>query len=92
MIKENSLIIFDWVKEHDGEDFIATDIADATGIGVKTVNGSVTAFCKKGVMERIPAEIETEDENGSTIHKQVKLIRLTPEGKYFDPRAVVEAE
>ena len=34
-------------------------------------------------MERVPAEIELEDGT----HKPVKLIRLTDEGRAFDPDA-----
>ena len=45
-LKENSLIIFNYVKDHDGEDFTAADIAEATGLGVKTVNGCITAMAR----------------------------------------------
>ena len=31
-LKENSRTVFDFVKAHDGEDFTAQDIADATGV------------------------------------------------------------
>lgn len=68
--------------DNDGENFTAADIAEATGLEVKQVNGIVTsAFQRKGWMERIPAEIELED--GS--HKAVKFIKLTAEGKKIDP-------
>jgi hypothetical protein len=84
MLKENSKIVFNYVKEHDGENFTAQDIADATGLGVKSVNGIVTsAFQRKGLMERIPAEVELEDGT----HKTVKFIRLTEAGLAFDPDA-----
>jgi hypothetical protein len=84
MLKENSRIVFDYVKAHDGENFTAQDIADATGLGVKSVNGIVTsAFQRKGLMERLPAEIECEDGT----HKTVKFIRLTDAGLAFDPDA-----
>ena len=84
MLKENSRIVFDYVKANDGENFTAQDIADATGLGVKSVNGIVTsAFQRKGLMERIPAEIECEDGT----HKTVKFIRLTEAGLAFDPDA-----
>ena len=54
-LKENSLKVFEFVKAHDGEDFIAADIAEATGLEVKQVNGIVTsAFQRKGLMERVP--------------------------------------
>lgn len=82
MLKENSKIVWQYCFDHDGENFTAADIADATGLEVKSVNGIVTsAFQRKGWMERIPAEIELE--NGT--HKQVKFIRLTPAGKAIDP-------
>lgn len=81
-LKPNSLTVFNYVKEHDGEDFTAADIAAATGLEKKSVDGIVTsAFQKKGLMVRIPAEVELEDGT----HKPVKLIRLTDEGRAFDP-------
>lgn len=83
-LKENSLKVFEYVKAHDGEDFIAADIAEATGLEIKQVNGIVTsAFQRKGLMERVPAEVELADGT----HKAVKLIRLTAAGKAFDPSA-----
>lgn len=83
-LKPNSLTVFNYVKEHDGENFTAADIAAATGLEVKSVNGIVTsAFQKKNLMERIPAEIQLEDGT----HKPVKLIRLTDEGRAFNPDA-----
>ena len=42
-MKENSKKVFDFVKAHDGEDFTAQDIADATGLSVRSVNGIVTS-------------------------------------------------
>ena len=84
MLKENSKIVYDFVKAHDGEDFTAQDIADATGLSVRSVNGIVTsAFQRKGLMERIPAEVE----NADGTHDKVKLIKLTAEGMAFDPDA-----
>ena len=81
-LKPNSLAVFNFVRDNDGDDFTAADIAEATGLEVKSVNGIVTsAFQRKGWMERIPAEIELED--GS--HKAVKFIRLTDSGRKIDP-------
>ena len=83
-MKENSLKVLEYVKSVDGQNITAADIAEATGLEVRSVNGIVTsAFQKKGLMERIPAEIELED--GS--HKAVKFIRLTDAGREFDPNA-----
>ena len=70
-LKENSRKIYDYVVAHEAENITAQDIADALGLGVRSVNGSVTsAFCRKGLMERVEAEI-----------------KLTDEGRAFDPDA-----
>ncbi len=80
-MKENTRKVWDYVKAHDGEKFIAADIAADLGLEVKSVNGIVTsAFQKKGLMERIPAKIETEDGT-----KEVKFIQLTDAGREFNP-------
>jgi hypothetical protein len=64
----------------------AADIAEGTGLAPKTVNGVITmAFQKKGLMERVPATVEIDGEQ-----KAVKFIKLTAEGKAFDPDAAEE--
>jgi len=86
MLSENGKLVLDYVKAHENENITAADIAEGTGLGVRQVNGIVTsAFQKKGLMERIPAEIETEEG-----HKAIKLIKLTDAGRSFDPNAVEE--
>lgn len=83
-LKPNSLAVFNFVKDNDGEDFTAADIAEALGLEVKQVNGIVTsAFQKKGLMERVPAEATLDDGT----HKAIKLIRLTDAGREFNPDA-----
>ena len=87
MLKPNSKLVFDYVKANESKDITANDIAEGTGLPVRSVNGIVTsAFQRKGLMERIPAEVELAD--GS--HKAIKLIKLTDEGRNFDPEAEVE--
>lgn len=89
VLKENSRKVFDYVKSVNGENITAADIATATGLEVRQVNGIVTsAFQRKGLMERIPAEIELEDGT----HKPVKFIKLTEVGAAFDPDAETTAE
>ena len=89
MLKPNSRTVYEFVKANDGKNITAADIAEGTGLDTKQVNGIVTsAFQRKGLMERIPAEIELED--GS--HKAIKLIRLTAEGEAFDPEAEEEKD
>lgn len=88
-LKENSRIVYDYVKENGDKNITAKDIAEATGIPVRSVNGIVTsAFQKKGLMVRTEAEVELEDGT----HAKVKFISLTDEGKSFNPDAEDDAE
>lgn len=83
-LKEDARKVLAYVVEHDGEDFTANDIADATGLGKRSVNGIITsAFQKKELMVREEAEITLEDGT----HDKVKFIRLTDKGRAFDPDA-----
>jgi hypothetical protein len=85
-LNEKSKKVFEFVKENQGENITAADIVEGTGLEIRSVNGIVTsAFCKKGLMERIPAEIEVTDAEGKVTHKPVKFIRLTEAGLDFDP-------
>lgn len=90
-LKENSKLVFNFVKAHDGEDFTAQDIADATDLSVKAVNGIVTSAFQRHkdkdknevpLMVRVPAEIE---DPATGLHKAVKFIQLTDAGREFDP-------
>lgn len=93
MLKENSRKVFDYVKEHDEEDFTAQDIANAVDLSVRSVNGIITSAFQRHkdadknevpLMVRVPAEIE-DPETG--LHKAIKLIQLTDAGREFDPDA-----
>lgn len=39
---ENAKSVFNYVKARDGQNFTAADIAEGTGLSVKSVNGIVT--------------------------------------------------
>ena len=88
-MKENAKTVFTYLKEHDGEDVIASDIAEATGLPIKSVNGVITSAlvgtgknkANKSYVERIPGEIEKTDENGNVTHKAVKFVKLTDKGR-----------
>ena len=85
-VSEKSLVVLNYLKEHDGEDFVAADIAEALGMEKKSVDGIITSgLQRKGLSERIPAEIELED--GS--HKTVKLIKATAAGLAYDHEAAL---
>lgn len=92
-LKENSRLVYDFVVAHDGEDFTANDIAEATGLSPRSVNGIITSAFQRHrdadknvvpLMVRVPAEIE-DPETG--LHKAVKFVQLTAEGRTFDPDA-----
>ena len=79
-LKPNSKLVYDYVAEHEDENITAKDIAAALGMSDKQVNGIVTsAFQRKGLMFR-----QEEAVLGGT----VKYIKLTDEGRAFDPNAV----
>ena len=85
-LSTNARTVFDYVVAAGEKNITAADIAEGTGLAPKTVNGVITmAFQRKGLMERVPATVEIDGEP-----KAVKFIKLTAEGKTFDPDAVVE--
>lgn len=87
-MKENSKKILNYLKEINGENVTAADVAAALGLEKRSVDGSFTsAIQRKGLGVRVPAEVELED--GS--HKAVKFLTLTPAGMAFDPDATEEA-
>ena len=77
-MKENTRQIWDYIVAHASEDMTAQSIADALGMNVKSVNGSVTSFQKKGLTIR---------EEVAVTGGKVKFIRLTDAGASFDPDA-----
>ena len=88
-MNENSKNVLNYLKQHNGENLTAEDVAKALGIPNKrSVDGCFTALCRKGLGVRTPAEVEMED--GS--HKPIKLLSLTAEGMAFDPDAEVDAK
>lgn len=87
-MSDNSKKVLNYMKEINGADVTAADVAAALGLEKRQVDGIFTsAIQRKGYGVRIPAEIELED--GS--HKPVKFLKLTDAGMAFDPDAVVEA-
>lgn len=86
-MKENSKNVLNYLKSINGADVTAADVADALGLEKRQVDGIFTsALQRKGLGERIPAEIELDD--GS--HKAVKYLHLTAAGMSFDPDADAE--
>lgn len=92
-LKENSYIVYSYVKDHENENITADDIAEATGLSAKQVNGIVTMAFQRHkeeidgekvevpLMERIPGEVRM-DANGKP--KVPKFIHLTNEGRAIE--------
>ena len=87
-MSEKTASVLDYLKGINGANVTSADIADALGMEKKSVDGIVTSgLQRKGLAERVPAEIELEDGT----HKAVKFIRLTADGMNFVP-GVTDAE
>ena len=88
-LKENSLTVYNYVKAHEDENITAKDIAKATGLTDRQVNGIITMAFQRHkdedknevpLMERVVAEVEEADGT----HNKVKLIKLTDEGRAIE--------
>lgn len=91
-VSEKSLIVLNYLKENAGTKMTAADIAEALGMEKKSVDGVVTSgLQRKGLAERIPAQIEVENEAGEKVYKDVKFIQATQAGLAYD-HAVAQAQ
>lgn len=84
-LKENSLLVYDFVKEHENENITADDIAEATGLTSRQVNGIITmAFCRhknedkveEPLMERVPGEVVVDSAGKPKVPKYIKLTEV----------------
>lgn len=83
-MKDNSKKVFNYLKENNGVNLTAADVAEALDLEKRQVDGIFTsAIQRKGLGVRTPAEIELEDGT----HKAVKFLSLTAAGMAFDPDA-----
>ena len=86
-MKENSKKVLNYLKEVNGQQVTAADVAEALGLEKRSVDGIFTsAIQRKGLGVRTPAEIELDDGT----HKALKFLSLTAEGMNFDPDADAE--
>lgn len=77
---ENSMRVFNYLKEHYGEDLTAKAIAEDLGVSIAAVTGSVNGLVKK---DRAVRTEHTTEVDGKEV--TVKYISLTEEGLAFDP-------
>lgn len=86
-MKENSKLVYEFVKEHEAENITAKDIAEATGLSSRQVNGIITMAFQRHkdedknevpLMKRVPGEATTDEKGKAVIPKYIKL---TDEGR-----------
>ena len=88
-VKPNTIKVLNYLKEINGSNVTAADVANALGLEKRQVDGIFTsALQRKGYGLREEAEIENEDGT----HTKVKFLRLTAEGLSYDPSESDDAE
>jgi len=85
-MSENAQKVLAYLKGIDNENVTVHDISEAIDLPVNSITGTFNSFVKKGLGERVAAEVEVAD--GS--HKAVKFLKLTDAGMDFDPTADAE--
>ena len=86
-VKPNTIKVINYLKEINGTNVTAADVAEAVGLEKRQVDGIYTSdMQRKGLGVRTLAEIELEDGT----HQQVKFLSLTPAGMAYDPTADAE--
>lgn len=81
-LSENARTVLGYLQENVGAEVTYVQIAEATGLAPRTVNGIITsALVKRGLAERKTVE-----------GQEKKLIVLTAEGVDYDPTTEDEAE
>jgi DNA-binding MarR family transcriptional regulator len=86
-VSEKSKVVLDYLRSNPEANVTSADIAAALGMEKKTVDGVVTSglIRNKGLVERIPAEVE----NADGTHSPIKLIKLTAAGLAYDHEAAL---
>lgn len=85
-LSENAKLVMRRLQELDGADVTVHDLSEDIGLPVNSITGIFNSFVKKGLGERVTAEVELED--GS--HQKVKFLKLTDAGLALDVDAVEE--
>lgn len=81
-LSENARTVLSYLQENVGADVTYVQIAEATGLAPRTVNGIITsALVKRGLAERKTVE-----------GQEKKLIVLTEAGVDYDPTTEDEVE
>lgn len=91
----NSISILNFLKQHYGEEFCKRDIAEALGIQMSSVTGTINSLQKKGYAKVTRTEEVVEVEGTETRKPKIKMVpyhTLTEDGLSYDPVAEEEAK
>lgn len=94
MATVNSEMTLNFLKSHYGKEFTKNEIAEALGISLASVTGSINALVKKGYVTERLEEVEVEPAT-DTRKAKVKVVRhetLTEAGLSYDPVAEEQAK
>lgn len=90
MATVNSLAVLNFLKEHFGQSFSKQEIADALGISIRAVTGTINAlsrpekeYCVISHVETVEEAPETETRKAKI--KEIKYHTLTERGLAYDP-------
>lgn len=81
MFSDNAQVILNFLQSNPTVEMTARDLAEATQLPPRTVNGVVTGLARRGFAYRDAVELDGET---------VKYVRLTDEGMNVDPFAETE--
>jgi DNA-binding MarR family transcriptional regulator len=85
-LSDNAKTILKGLQSLDGENITVHDLSERIGLPVNSITGTFNSFVKKGLGERVIADIQ----DGETT-KSVKFLKLTEEGANLDADATEEA-
>ena len=90
MASVNSELVLNYMKQHYGEKMTKQEIADALGISLPSVTGTMNSLIKKGyaitpTQEVVELEPATDTRKAKT--KTIKYHTLTESGLSYDPVA-----
>jgi len=94
MITPNSELVLNYLKKNFGKEFTKQEIAEALGISIPAVTGSINGLVKKSYVTERLEEVEVEPAT-DTRKAKVKTVRhetLTEAGLAYDPVAEEEAK
>ena len=86
----NSERVLNFLKEHYGQEYSKKEIADALGISLSSVIGSINPLEKKGYSKVVREETVVLEEATETRKAKTKVIKyhtLTEKGLSYDPVA-----